>query len=88
MQVRNNYELDVWNGDIGVIIGRDEEDDLVLVRFEDERQVAHDAEARDDLSWRMPSASTKAKAASTKPSWCHCTSSTFRFCDGIWSTPQ
>ena len=49
MQVRNNYELDVWNGDIGVIIGRDEEDDLVLVRFEDERQVAYDAEARDDL---------------------------------------
>ena len=31
MQVKNNYELDVWNGDIGVIIGRDEEEDLLLV---------------------------------------------------------
>lgn len=49
MQVRNNYELDVWNGDIGVIVGRDEEEDLLLVRFEDDRQVAYDSEARDDL---------------------------------------
>jgi len=49
MQVKNNYELDVWNGDIGVIIGRDEEEDLLLVRFEDERQVAYDPTAREDL---------------------------------------
>ncbi len=49
MQVKNNYELDVWNGDIGVILSRDEEEDLLLVRFEDERQVAYDATAREDL---------------------------------------
>jgi len=49
MQVKNNYELDVWNGDIGVILSRDEEEDLLMVRFEDERQVAYDATAREDL---------------------------------------
>lgn len=49
MQVRNNYELDVWNGDIGVVAAHDEEEDLVLVRFDDDRQVAYDAEAREDL---------------------------------------
>ncbi len=49
MQVKNNYELDVWNGDIGVIVSRDEEEDLLQVRFEDEREVTYDATAREDL---------------------------------------
>lgn len=49
MQNRNNYELDVWNGDIGLVVGQDEEEDLLLIRFDDDRQVAYDAAARDDL---------------------------------------
>jgi exodeoxyribonuclease V alpha subunit len=45
MQVRNDYEKDVFNGDIGLVIGLDRERYRLLVDF-DGRQVVYD---RDDL---------------------------------------
>jgi exodeoxyribonuclease V alpha subunit len=48
MQIRNNYELDVYNGDIGRIVGIDAEERELTVRFEG-RAVVVEAEDLDDL---------------------------------------
>ncbi len=52
LQTRNNYDLDVFNGDVGVIVGRDGKG--VAVRFGD-RVVAFDDDAGRDLeaAWAM-----------------------------------
>jgi len=49
MQVRNNYEKEVFNGDIGWIERIDREDGQVVVRFED-RSVAYDFGELDELT--------------------------------------
>jgi len=48
MQVRNNYELDIFNGDIGQVTAVDEETQELTVSF-DERRVVINADALDDL---------------------------------------
>ncbi len=48
MQIRNNYEKDVYNGDIGRITKLDPEDREVTVRFDD-RQVTYDFNDLDEL---------------------------------------
>jgi exodeoxyribonuclease V alpha subunit len=48
MQIRNNYDLDVFNGDIGVVGEIDEADRIVRVRFED-RLVEYEAGDLDEL---------------------------------------
>ncbi len=48
MQGRNNYQLEVFNGDLGRVEGVDEEAGEVLVRF-DERTVRYPAGELDDL---------------------------------------
>jgi len=48
MQVRNNYELDIFNGDIGQVTAVDEETEELTVSF-DERRVLIDADGLDDL---------------------------------------
>lgn len=48
MQIRNNYEKDVFNGDIGRIVNLDSEDREVTVRFDD-RQVSYDFNELDEL---------------------------------------
>ena len=48
MQLRNNYQLDVFNGDLGVIESVDPEEAEVAVRF-DERRVVYDARDLDEL---------------------------------------
>lgn len=48
MQIRNNYEKDVYNGDIGRITRLDPEDREVTVRFED-RHVTYDFNDLDEL---------------------------------------
>ncbi|HEX4964976.1 MAG TPA: ATP-dependent RecD-like DNA helicase [Thermoanaerobaculia bacterium] len=48
MQVRNNYDLEVFNGDIGRITAVDEVDQLVTVAF-DGREVVYDHGALDEL---------------------------------------
>lgn len=49
MQLRNNYELDVFNGDIGTITAADEEGKTLEIRF-DERPVIYPFEDLDDLT--------------------------------------
>ncbi|MGH7409743.1 MAG: SF1B family DNA helicase RecD2, partial [Candidatus Methylomirabilis sp.] len=48
MQIRNNYDKDVYNGDIGRIAKLDPEDREVTVRFDD-RQVTYDFNELDEL---------------------------------------
>lgn len=48
MQIRNNYEKDVYNGDIGRIVTLDLEDREITVRFDD-RQVTYDFNELDEL---------------------------------------
>src|ERR1700674_3022586 len=49
MQVRNNYDLEVWNGDIGRITSIDEEEQRLQVAF-DGREVAYELAAIDELA--------------------------------------
>lgn len=48
MQLRNNYELDVYNGDVGVITVSDEDARELQVRFDD-REVLYDFDHLDEL---------------------------------------
>jgi exodeoxyribonuclease V alpha subunit len=48
MQVRNNYELDVFNGDIGRVVSVDDEERRLVVRFDD-RTVVVEQDDADDL---------------------------------------
>jgi exodeoxyribonuclease V alpha subunit len=48
MQVRNNYDKDVYNGDIGFVHGFDEEDDRLAVDF-DGRRVLYASEEMEHL---------------------------------------
>ena len=49
MQIRNDYDLDVFNGDVGVIDDMDAEDRRVVVRFDD-RRVTYGFDALDALA--------------------------------------
>lgn len=48
MQIRNNYDLDVFNGDVGQVEAIEETDQLVQVRF-DERRVSYTFSELDEL---------------------------------------
>ena len=48
MQIRNNYDKEVFNGDIGVIESVNLEDRELLVRFND-REIVYDATDLDEL---------------------------------------
>jgi exodeoxyribonuclease V alpha subunit len=50
IQQRNNYDLDVFNGDIGVIAALDATEQILTVRFEDGRDVAYDFAILDELA--------------------------------------
>ena len=50
MQLRNDYDKNVYNGDVGVVASIDEEDGTLVVRFDDERDVAYDGRALDELA--------------------------------------
>jgi exodeoxyribonuclease V alpha subunit len=49
MQTKNDYEREVYNGDIGVVTSIDPTDELLLVRF-DEREVEYEDAALDQLT--------------------------------------
>ena len=50
LQLRNNYDLDVYNGDIGVVTAIDLVEQLLHVQFESERMVAYDFGLLDELT--------------------------------------
>ena len=49
MQLRNDYDRNVWNGDVGFVSSIDPEESTMVVRFDD-RDVAFDAADLDDLT--------------------------------------
>jgi exodeoxyribonuclease V alpha subunit len=49
MQIRNNYELEVFNGDVGRLVEIDEGRQVVRCRF-DEREVEHPFTSLDELT--------------------------------------
>ena len=49
MQTENNYDKDVFNGDVGTIVKVDAAEQEVLVRYDD-RQVAYDFQELDELT--------------------------------------
>ncbi|OJY16295.1 MAG: hypothetical protein BGO98_29850 [Myxococcales bacterium 68-20] len=50
MQLRNDYDKNVYNGDVGVVASIDDEDGTLVVRYDDERDVAYDGRALDELA--------------------------------------
>jgi exodeoxyribonuclease V alpha subunit len=50
MQLRNDYDRDVFNGDVGVINAVNEEEGSLTVRFDDTRDVPYEAGALDELT--------------------------------------
>jgi exodeoxyribonuclease V alpha subunit len=50
LQLRNNYDLDVYNGDIGEIQAIDHEEQLLTVRYDGVRDVAYDFSLLDELT--------------------------------------
>jgi exodeoxyribonuclease V alpha subunit len=48
MQIRNDYEKDVWNGDVGIVSSIDAEEGLLVVRYDD-REVIYDEDELDEL---------------------------------------
>jgi exodeoxyribonuclease V alpha subunit len=49
MQVKNDYERDVWNGDVGRVVAVDPEEGTLTVRFDDDREARYDTEALEQL---------------------------------------
>ncbi|MEZ4611626.1 MAG: ATP-dependent RecD-like DNA helicase [Caldilineaceae bacterium] len=62
MQIRNNYDKDVYNGDMGIITAVDTVMQHVAVEM-DGRSVVYDFLELDELSTPTPSACTRARAA-------------------------
>ncbi len=50
LQLRNNYDLDIANGDIGVVAGIDDESSTLLIQFEGERNVRYPFDTLDELT--------------------------------------
>lgn len=50
MQLRNNYDKEVFNGDIGVIIDTDDEERVATVRFDDEKDVVYESSELDEFT--------------------------------------
>jgi exodeoxyribonuclease V alpha subunit len=75
MQIRNNYELEVFNGDIDRVEAVDDIDRTVSVRF-DNRLVTYDVGDLDELVLAYASPSTR-RRGSEYPAWFSwCTPST------------
>jgi exodeoxyribonuclease V alpha subunit len=63
LQLRNNYDLDVYNGDIGEVVAIDPIDQLLTVRYDNERDVAYDFGLLDELTLAYAISIHKAQGA-------------------------
>jgi exodeoxyribonuclease V alpha subunit len=50
MQLRNDYDKNVYNGDVGIVQLVDEESDTMTIRFDGERDVPYDGKSLDELA--------------------------------------
>lgn len=66
MQIRNNYDLDVYNGDIGEVVAVDREEQTLSVRYDElagPRVVAYEWSALDELQLAYATSIHKAQGA-------------------------
>lgn len=63
LQLRNNYDLEVYNGDIGEIVAIDPVEQLLTVRYDDARDVAYDFGLLDELTLAYAISVHKAQGA-------------------------
>lgn len=63
LQMRNNYELEVYNGDIGEVVAIDAVEQLLTVRYDGERDVAYDFGLLDELTLAYAISIHKAQGA-------------------------
>lgn len=50
MQLRNDYDKNVYNGDVGVVASVDPEEDAMVVRYDETRDVPYDGKSLDELA--------------------------------------
>lgn len=50
MQLRNDYDKNVYNGDVGIVSAVDTEEDSMVVRYDDTRDVPYDGKSLDELA--------------------------------------
>ncbi|MBX3232869.1 MAG: ATP-dependent RecD-like DNA helicase [Labilithrix sp.] len=50
MQLRNDYDKNVYNGDVGIVSTVDTEEDSLTVRFDETREVPYDGRSLDELT--------------------------------------
>ncbi len=50
MQLKNDYDRGVWNGDVGVVTAVNREEGALTVRYDADRSVTYDAGALDELT--------------------------------------
>ena len=50
MQLRNDYDRNVFNGDVGLVSSIDAEEDTLMVRFDEDREVKYDGRTLDELT--------------------------------------
>jgi exodeoxyribonuclease V alpha subunit len=69
MQLRNDYDRNVWNGDVGMVASVDEEEETLVVRFADggsssePREVPYDGASLDELALAYASTIHKAQGS-------------------------
>ncbi|MBK9714078.1 MAG: ATP-dependent RecD-like DNA helicase [Kouleothrix sp.] len=63
LQLRNNYDLDVYNGDIGEVVAIEPVDQLLTVRYDGQRDVAYDFGLLDELTLAYAISVHKAQGA-------------------------
>lgn len=63
LQQRNNYDLEVYNGDIGEIVAIDQDEQLLTVRYDGVRDVPYDFSLLDELTLAYAISVHKAQGA-------------------------
>jgi exodeoxyribonuclease V alpha subunit len=85
MQVENDYDRDVYNGDLGFVSHIDMEEGELHADF-DGRDITYGFGELDELVSRMRRQSIRAKARSTRQWSSRWRRSIIRCCSGTWST--
>jgi exodeoxyribonuclease V alpha subunit len=86
MQIENDYDKEVYNGDIGYITDVDPDAGQVVASF-DGRSITYGFGELDMLVPPMPPRSTRARAPNILPRSFRCSLSITPCCSGIFSTP-
>ena len=86
MQIRNNYDYDVFNGDIGRVVAIERIDKKVCIQYPD-KQVAYDTADLGELVLAYATTIHKAQGSEYPAVVIPCTRNTISCCNGISFTP-